>query len=100
MALLDAERGRWKAVLTRLTASVQSKAVRNLAFGGHIETLYTPSNGNFLKEIELMARLDPIMKEHLNHVERGTAIHHSYLGQHVQNELNEKQNHICYSGQY
>lgn len=49
MALLDAERGRWKAVLTRLTASVQAKAVRSLACRGHIETLYTPSNGNFLQ---------------------------------------------------
>ncbi|KAI7800882.1 transposase [Triplophysa rosa] len=51
------------------------------------ETLFTPSNGNFLKEVELMARFDPIMNDHLNHVERGTASHHSYLGYHVQNEL-------------
>ncbi len=78
---------RWRAVLTRLTAIVQSLAVRNLALRGHTETLFTPSNGNFLKEVELMARFDPIMKDHLNRVERGTASHNSYLGHHVQNEL-------------
>ncbi|XP_077052859.1 zinc finger MYM-type protein 1-like [Siphateles boraxobius] len=87
MALLEAERVRWRAVLTRLTAIVQSLAIRNLALRGHTETLFTPSNGNFLKEVELMARFDPIMKDHLNRVERGTASHNSYLGHHVQNEL-------------
>ncbi len=87
VALLEAERVRWRAVLTRLTAIVQSLAVRNLALRGHTETLFTPSNGNFLKEVELMARFDPIMKDHLNRVERGTASHNSYLGHHVQNEL-------------
>ncbi len=34
-----------------------------------------------------MVRFDPIMKDHLNRVERGTASHNSYLGHHVQNEL-------------
>uniref|UniRef100_G3NC70 HAT C-terminal dimerisation domain-containing protein n=1 Tax=Gasterosteus aculeatus TaxID=69293 RepID=G3NC70_GASAC len=89
MALLEAERVRWREVLTRLTAIVQSLAVRNLALRGHTETLFTPSNGNFLKEVELMAMFDPIMKEHLNRVERGTASQNSYLGHHVQNEVIE-----------
>ena len=86
MALVEAERMRWRAVLTRLIAIVQSLAVRNLALRGHTETLFTPSNGNFLQEVELMARFDPIMKDHLNRVTRG-ASHNSYLGQHVKNEL-------------
>uniref|UniRef100_A0AAQ4PYZ4 TTF-type domain-containing protein n=2 Tax=Gasterosteus aculeatus aculeatus TaxID=481459 RepID=A0AAQ4PYZ4_GASAC len=88
MALLEAERVRWREVLTRLTAIVQSLAVRNLALRGHTETLFTPSNGHFLKEVELMAMFDPIMKEHLHRVERGTS-QNSYLGHHVQNELIE-----------
>jgi hypothetical protein len=87
MALVEAERMRWREVLTRLIAIVQSLAVRNLALRGHTETLFTPSNGNFLQEVELMARFDPIMKDHLNRVERGTSGHNSYLGHHVQNEV-------------
>lgn len=55
-----------------LTAIVQ---IRNLALRGHTETLYSPSNGNFLKEVELMAQFDPILKEHLNHVHKGTSSH-------------------------
>ncbi len=80
VGLLEAEKVRWRAVLTRLTAIVQSLAVQHLALREHTETLFTPSNGNFLKEVELMARFDPIMKNHLNCVERGTASHNSYLG--------------------
>lgn len=87
MTLLEAMRVRWREVLIRLTAIVQSLAVRNLALRGHTETLFTPSNWNFLKEVELMARFDPIMKDHLNCVKRGTASHNSYLGHHVQNKL-------------
>nr|XP_046235720.1 uncharacterized protein LOC124054095 [Scatophagus argus] len=88
MALLEAEKMRWRAVLTRLTAIVQSLAVRNLALRGHTETLYTPSNGNFLKEVELMAKFDPIMKEHLNRVQKSTSGGHtSYLSHRIQNEL-------------
>lgn len=79
MALVEAERVRWRVVLTRLTAIVQSLAVRNLALRGHTETLFMPLNGN----LELMARFDPIMKDHLNRVERGTSSHNSYLGHHV-----------------
>lgn len=34
-----------------------------------------------------MARFDLIMKDNLNHVEKGIASHNRYLGHHVQNEL-------------
>ena len=87
MALLEAEKMRWRAVLTRLTAIVQSLAVRNLALRGSTETLFTPSNGNFLKEVELMAQFDPVMKEHLNRVQKSTSGHPSYLSHSIQNEL-------------
>lgn len=59
-ALLEAERVRWRAVLTRLTAIVQSLAVRNLALRGHTETLFTQSNGNFLKRSNLWPGLIPL----------------------------------------
>lgn len=74
-------------MLTRLTAIIQSLALRNLALRGHTETLFSPPNGNFLKEVELMARFDPILQEHVNRVQKGTCSHTSYLGHHVQNKL-------------
>lgn len=87
MAFLEAEKSRWKAVLTRLTAIVHSLAVRNLALRGHTEKLFSPSNGNFLKEVELMAQFDPIMQDHINRVQKETSSHTSYFSHHIQNEL-------------
>ena len=67
-ALLEAEQSRWRAVLTRLVAIVQSLALRNMSFIGHSDKLHSPSNGNFLKEVELMALFDPVMKDHIHKV--------------------------------
>jgi len=86
MALLEAERRKWREVLTRLVAIIQSLAERNIALRGTTDTLYQPNNGNFLKEVELMAKFDPVLKQHVAEVERG-ASHTSYLGKMIQNEL-------------
>ena len=85
-ALLEAEQSRWRAVLTRLVAIVQSLAWRNMSFRGHSDKLHSPSNGNFLKEVELMALFDPVMKDHIHKVKCETS-HHRYLGKTIQNEL-------------
>ncbi|XP_048870698.1 zinc finger MYM-type protein 1-like isoform X7 [Brienomyrus brachyistius] len=87
MTVLDDEK-RWRAVLARLIAIVQSLAVRNMALRGDMEKLYCPSNGNFLKEVELLAQFDPIMKDHVHRV-KSEYSHLSYLGKHIQNELIE-----------
>lgn len=72
MALAEAERKRWREVLHRLVAIIQSLAERNMAFRGSTGTLNKPDNGNFLKEVELMAKFDPVMKQHVSRVESGT----------------------------
>ncbi|GAA6099053.1 zinc finger MYM-type protein 1-like isoform X1, partial [Tachysurus ichikawai] len=65
MTLDEAERNRWREVLiARLVAIIQSLAERNIALRGSTDTLNKPENGNFLKEVELMAKFDPIMKQH------------------------------------
>ncbi|XP_048870709.1 zinc finger MYM-type protein 1-like isoform X11 [Brienomyrus brachyistius] len=87
MAIVQEEK-RWRAVLARLIAIVQSLAVRNMALRGDTEKLYCPSNGNFLKEVELLAQFDPIMKDHVHRV-KSEYSHLSYLGKHIQNELIE-----------
>lgn len=57
MALLDAERARWRAVLTRLIAIVQSLAVRNLALRGHTKHCILPQMATFLKRLNLWQSL-------------------------------------------
>jgi hypothetical protein len=49
MTALEAERKRWRDVLTRLISITQSLAERNLAFRGSSDKLFQPDNGNFLR---------------------------------------------------
>jgi len=48
--------------------------------------LYTPNNGNFLKQIELLAKFDPVMEDHSNRYQRAENKQH-YLSHDIQNEF-------------
>lgn len=86
LALLEVKKKRWRDVLTRLLAVTLSLASRNLSFRGSSQRLYEPDNGNFLKEVELLAEFDPVIDNHLSKIkEENTRVH--YLGQQIQNEL-------------
>ena len=84
--MLYSETKRWNQVFQRLVAIVQFLAERNLAFRGSIERIGEPSNGNFLGLVELPAKFDPVMGEHLRCV-TNEEIHDHYLGKRIQNEL-------------
>lgn len=86
MGLLEAEKNRWRDVLTRLISIIQSLAERNLALRGSSDTLHKDDNGNFLKEVELLAKFDPVLRDHVRLIESG-AEHITYLGKTIQNEL-------------
>lgn len=86
LTLLQEERNRWRNVLTRLIGITLSLASRNLAFRGSSEHFYEPDNGNFLKEVELLAKFDPVMENHLARIKDESTRTH-YLGQRIQNEL-------------
>ena len=70
----------------RLVAIVQFLAERNLAFRGSIERIGEPSNRNFLGLVELLAKFDPVMAEHLRRV-TNAEIHYHYPGKRILNEL-------------
>ena len=70
--LFESEQSRWRAVLTQLVAIVQSLAVRNTALRGKTERHHSPSNGSFLKEVELLAQFDPVMTDHVYKIETQT----------------------------
>ncbi len=86
MALFEAEKNRLRDVLTRVISIIQSLAERNLAFRWSVDTLHEDNNGNFLKEVELIAEFDPVLKEHIRRIDSG-AQHVTYLGKTIQNEL-------------
>lgn len=62
------EKEMWKNVLTRLLAITQFLAQHQLAFRGTHKTLFKLDNGNYLGLVELIAKFDPVMKEHISRV--------------------------------
>lgn len=67
---------------------IQFLAERNLALRGSVDTLHQANNGNFLKEVELMAKFDPVLKDHIGRIDSGMQ-RNTYLGKTIQNELIE-----------
>lgn len=81
-----AEIERWRNILRRLLAIIIYLAERNLAFRGSTEKLYEHGNGNFLGQVQLMAKFDPFMKEHLRRIQE-KELSDTYLSKHIQNVL-------------
>uniref|UniRef100_H3AWY1 TTF-type domain-containing protein n=1 Tax=Latimeria chalumnae TaxID=7897 RepID=H3AWY1_LATCH len=76
----------WHGIIERLIAIIQHLAERKLVLRGSTEKLHSPNSGNFLGQVELMARFDPLMQQHLQAVENKDISDH-YIGVHIQNEL-------------
>lgn len=84
--LMNAERMHWRGVLERLLAIIHFLAKNNLAFRGTDEHLNCPNNGNFLGLVELLAKFDPVLHEHLRRI-NNSEIHDHYLGKNMQDEF-------------
>ncbi len=75
--------------MTRILHCIKFLATQNLASRGHRESLQLDDGsnvGNFLGLLKLLAIFDPVMKEHLTHVESHPGST-SYLSPGVQNEF-------------
>lgn len=84
------EKNRWRAIIERMIAIVQFLASQNLAFRGSTSELYKRDNGNFLKAVEMIAKFDSVISEHLNNIKKSKESHKrlpQYLGIHFQNEI-------------
>ena len=56
----------WRKVLERVVEVIKFLAERGLPFRGSNETVGSPKNGNYLGLLELLAKFDPFLSEHIN----------------------------------
>ena len=73
------ERDYWIKVLDRVVATIKFLAERCLAIRGSNEDIGSSSNGNFLGILELIARYDPFLAEHIRKNANQGRGHTSYL---------------------
>lgn len=72
MEQLEEETTYWEKVLDRIIEVIKFLAERGLPLRGTDEKLGSPHNGNYLGVLELLAKFDPFLQEHLkNHANRG-----------------------------
>jgi hypothetical protein len=86
--LIQKESERWKNILTRLMNITLYLAENNMAFRGSSDKLYTDSNGKYLGLVQLLAKFDPVMQEHISRILKGE-LADKYCGKNISNELIE-----------
>lgn len=86
--IIRQETTRWNNVLTRLMHITLYLSENNLAFRGTSEKLYTSHNGKLLYLVQLLAKFDPVIQEHLRLAMKNDISDH-YCGKNIQNELIE-----------
>ncbi|XP_026398695.1 zinc finger MYM-type protein 1-like [Papaver somniferum] len=83
---INKERKHYKEVLKRMKDGVFFLAKNGLALRGDNEKVYTKNNGNFLSFIKTLGKYDPVLKYHLDSIEKNEMRTH-YLSHKIQNEL-------------
>ncbi|XP_050548310.1 zinc finger MYM-type protein 1-like, partial [Daktulosphaira vitifoliae] len=88
--VINSETKKWRDILHRLLDITLFLAKQNLSFRGHREDFESENRGNFLELIKLMARYDPVLREHWTNLEKsagGPKRLPSYLSKGIQNEF-------------
>ena len=81
------ERDYWCSVLERAVKTIRFLAERGLAFRGSDEVVGSTNNGNYLGILELVAKFDPFLAQHINiHTNKGRG-HTSHLSKTICEEL-------------
>lgn len=92
---IDKEIKKWKEILTRILDIIRFLAKQNLAFRGHRESVHQENidsmenRGNFLELVDLLAKYDPVLREHVVKIKMGNKYSISYLSPKIQNEFIE-----------
>lgn len=85
--LIEMEKIRWQAVLQRIIFCIKYLAKQNLGFRGSNCKLFEDNNGNFLQLIQMIAKFDTTLADHLQRVQNDTTRMPHYLGIRIQNEI-------------
>uniref|UniRef100_A0A2S2NAF5 Uncharacterized protein n=1 Tax=Schizaphis graminum TaxID=13262 RepID=A0A2S2NAF5_SCHGA len=85
--ILQSECMHWNEVLQRIISVVQFLGHQNLALRGSSNQLYKHNNEHFFKLIELMAKYDSVMAEHVRRIINSKKNISHYLGKDIQNEM-------------
>ena len=83
---MDETTKNWRHVLERLFSIIKFHGSQNVALRGTSDKFYDDNNGCFLKIVELLAKFDPVMKEHIRRI-KSKEIYSHYLGKNIQNEI-------------
>ncbi|XP_026466486.1 uncharacterized protein LOC113370042, partial [Ctenocephalides felis] len=84
-SLYEMEKRHWRSALERIIEIIKFLASQNIAFRGSSDKLYESNNGNFLKLIELFAKFDPVIENHIHRaLQPNNKVH--YLSKKSQNE--------------
>ncbi|CAI6373324.1 unnamed protein product [Macrosiphum euphorbiae] len=75
---IDKEKQYWKDVLKRILSAIFYLAKHGDAFRGSSDVIYTEHNGKFLGLIEMMAKFDPVIQEHVRRI-KNNETHDHYL---------------------
>ena len=81
---INRDKEHWRKVLLRIIVVIKILSKNNSSLHGKNEKIYQESNGNCL--IEMIAKFDPIMQEHIHRI-KNDKIHNHYLGHNIQNKL-------------
>ena len=79
----------WHKVLERIVEVIRFISERGLAFRGDNETIGSEKNGNYLGILELLAKFDPFLSEHLNNYANKGKGSTSYLSHTICDEFIE-----------
>lgn len=84
--LIAKEKDHWRDFFKRILAAIHYLAKHNDAFRGSSDVLYQRNNGKFLGLVEMMAKFDPVIIEHVRRI-KNHETHVHYLGHDIQNTL-------------
>ena len=84
---LESERKYWREVLKRAVEVIKFLSARGLAFRGEDEIFGSERNGNYLGILELMAKFDPFLSQHIERYGGAGSGVASYLSKTICEEL-------------